>query len=119
MSPSFGTVSIYFDVKNVSFLTGAEKNKAKTIIIKSLKDSLIYMQAQEEAERRAKVKHKVKQDDEEEIAEEGDVNTNTAEVADDEKEAVQEKEVETKDETVEENAKEKETSEAKKINESG
>ncbi|XP_068212861.1 protein Son-like isoform X3 [Palaemon carinicauda] len=46
--------------------TGVEKSKAKTIIIKSLKDSLIYLQAQEEAERRAKVK----QDDEEEAVEE-------------------------------------------------
>ncbi|XP_045618334.2 NK-tumor recognition protein isoform X5 [Procambarus clarkii] len=33
---------------------GSEKGKAKTIIIKSLKDSLVFLQAQEEAERRAK-----------------------------------------------------------------
>ncbi|XP_064093418.1 protein SON-like isoform X2 [Macrobrachium nipponense] len=45
--------------------TGVEKSKAKTIIIKSLKDSLIYLQAQEEAERRAKVK----QNDDEEVSE--------------------------------------------------
>ncbi|KAG7169611.1 SON-like 1 [Homarus americanus] len=33
---------------------GSEKGKTKTIIIKSLKDSLVFLQAQEEAERRAK-----------------------------------------------------------------
>ncbi|XP_063602870.1 protein SON-like [Penaeus indicus] len=81
---------------------GAEKNKAKTIIIKSLKDSLVFLQAQEEAERKAK--------ENAELEEEGKTVGHSAEDEDEEKE---EEDKEEEEEEEEEEKQEKEEQERK------
>ncbi|XP_066952736.1 protein Son-like isoform X2 [Macrobrachium rosenbergii] len=92
--------------------TGVEKSKAKTIIIKSLKDSLIYMQAQEEAERRAKVK----QNDDEEVSEKNVEKSNgkleDTEMKDQKTESKAEEEEEEEEEATEESVKEPEEEES-------
>ncbi|XP_047488691.1 LOW QUALITY PROTEIN: protein Son-like [Penaeus chinensis] len=88
---------------------GAEKNKAKTIIIKSLKDSLVFLQAQEEAERKAK--------ENAELEEEEKTVEHSAEDVDEEEEEEDEGDEEDEDKEEEEEEQEEEEEEEKKENE--